>query len=299
MSKHAKKRRKEDKERAIREAERRRLEGAAAPTTAAEYEQLAMSSPNSSFVWIRYMAFLLSLGELERARTVADRAIKTIHYREEGEKFNVWVAWLNAENAYGTEEGTLQLLNRAITHTDARRMYLAAVDIFERTEKASLADQCLKTMCRKFSGSKEVWLRVIRYRLSTGDADGAKRAMDRALQALPTSDHVAMATQTALIEFKVGDAERGRSIFEGVLANYPRRLDLWAQYLDQEIARGGDRGRVLSLFERATHLALPPKKMKFLFKRYLEYEREHGDEAGVEHVKKAAMEFVERAMAGA
>lgn len=283
----------------MREAERRRLEGAAAPTTAAEFEQLAMSSPNSSFVWIKYMAFLIALGEVDRARGVADRAIKTIHYREEGERFNVWVAWLNAENAYGTEEGTLQLLNRAITHTDARRMYLAAVDVFERTQKAALAEQCLKAMCRKFSGSKEVWLRTVRYRLGAGDADGAKRALDRALQALPPSDHVPMAAQTATLEFKIGDAERGRSVYEGVLANYPRRLDLWAQYLDQEIARGGDAGRVRSLFERATHLALPPKKMKFLFKRYLEYERQYGDEEGVERVKKAAMEFVDRAMAGA
>ena len=32
--------------------------------------------------------------------------------------------------------------------------------------------------------------------------------------------------------------ERGRSLFEGVLRNYPKRLDLWSVYLDQEIAAG-------------------------------------------------------------
>jgi rRNA biogenesis protein RRP5 len=297
MSKHAKKKQRDDKERLIREAERRRLEGTAAPTTSAEYEQLAMSSPNSSFVWIKYMAFLISLGEIDHARAVAERAIKTINFREENEKFNVWVAWLNAENAYGTEESTLALMHRAMTHTDARKMYLAAVDIFDRTEKAALVEQCLKAMCRKFSEAMDVWLRAIRYSLTQNDADTAKKTFDRSLKSLPRSEHVAMATQTALLEFKVGDPERGRSIFEGVLANYPRRLDLWSVYLDQEISKGGDQGRVRSLFERATHLALPPKKMKFLFKRYLEYEKMHGDDAGVEHVKKAAMEFVERAMA--
>lgn len=244
------------------------------------------------------MAFLISLGELDHARAVAERAIKTINYREEAEKFNVWVAWLNAENAYGTEESTLQLMQRAMTHTDARKMYLAAVDIYDRTDKPALVEQCLKTMCRKFSEAMDVWLRAIRYRLSQGDADGAKRTFDRSLQSLNRADHVAMATQTALLEFKVGDPERGRSIFEGVLANYPRRLDLWSVYLDQEISKGGDQGRVRSLFERATHLSLPAKKMKFLFKRYLEYEKAHGDEAGVQHVKEKALEFVERAMAG-
>lgn len=296
LSKHAKKKRKEDKERTIREAERHRLEGSNAPTTSAEYEQLVLASPNSSFVWIKYMAFLISLGELDHARTIAERAIKTIHFREEGEKFNVWVAWLNAENMYGTEESTLQLLHRAMTHTDAKRLYLAAVDIFDRTDKGPLVEQCFKAMCRKFSEAPDIWLRLIRYKLSKSDAEGAKKALDRALQALPPAEHTGMASQSAVLEFKIGDPERARSIFEGILANYPRRIDLWGVYLDQEVSRGGDQNRVRALFERATHLTLPAKKMKFFFKKYLEYEKQHGDAAGVEHVKKRAMEFVESAV---
>ena len=58
-----------------------------------------------------------------------------------------------------------------------------------------------------------------------------------------------------------GDAERGRSLFEGVLRNFPKRLDVLSVYLDQEVARG-DAQRVRALFDRSTHLALPPKKMK-------------------------------------
>lgn len=76
--------------------------------------------------------------------------------REEGERFNVWVAYLNTENLYGSEEGTLQLLSRALAHTDARKMYLAAVDIFDRTDRAGLAEQCFKAMCRKFGENAEV-----------------------------------------------------------------------------------------------------------------------------------------------
>lgn len=60
----------------------------------------------------------------------------------------------------------------------------------------------------------------------------------------------------------------------------------------QEI-RLGDQQRTRSLFERATHMSLPPKKMKFLFKRYLDYEKVHGTAAGVDHVKQAAREYVE------
>ena len=45
----------------------------------------------------------------EQARVVPQRALKTINFREEQEKFNVWIAWLNLENTYGTTEAYDQL----------------------------------------------------------------------------------------------------------------------------------------------------------------------------------------------
>lgn len=57
------------------------LQGDAAPANAQEFEALLLSSPNSSFVWIKYMAFLISLGDIDRARAVAQRALETINYR--------------------------------------------------------------------------------------------------------------------------------------------------------------------------------------------------------------------------
>ena len=88
--------------------------------------------------------------------------------REEGEKFNVWVAYLNLEDAYGSEEGVLALLGRALTHADARRVYLAAVDVFERSGRGPLVEQCLKAMTRKFSQDPEVWWWRWRWRPPTG-----------------------------------------------------------------------------------------------------------------------------------
>jgi rRNA biogenesis protein RRP5 len=40
------------------------------------------------------------------------------------------------------------------------------------------------------------------------------------------------------MEFKNGDPERGRTIFEGLVSNSPKRVDLWSIYLDQEIRCG-------------------------------------------------------------
>ena len=37
--------------------------------------------PDASHAWIRYMAFLLTLGDAQGARAIADRALATINYR--------------------------------------------------------------------------------------------------------------------------------------------------------------------------------------------------------------------------
>jgi rRNA biogenesis protein RRP5 len=198
LSKVAKRRKKGEKEREMREAELKRARGEVNPTSVTEYEQLVLGEPNSSQAWIRYLAFLIGQGDLDGARALAQRALQTIHYRWVGaslqslitcpafaehamhacpmsppcpatrkgtnprpsrmdhEKFNVWVAQLNLENLYGSEDSTLQLLSKALAHTDARRMYLAATDIFEKSGKGKLVEQCLKAMCRKFSENAEV-----------------------------------------------------------------------------------------------------------------------------------------------
>ncbi len=48
-----------------------------------------------------------------------------------------------------------------------------------------------------------------------------------------------MLSAAAVAGFKVGSAERGRTIFEDVLRNYPKRTDLCSVYPDQ--ARGPGR----------------------------------------------------------
>ena len=113
--------------------------------------------------------------------------------------------------------------------------------------------------------------------------------VNRALLCLPRHKHIKFISQTAILEFKCGNADRGRSLFEGVLREYPKRTDLWSVYLDQvryipllhyfcsichivynvcfvvgllQEIRLGEVDVIRSLFERAISLSLPPKKMK-------------------------------------
>lgn len=60
------------REKQIRDAEERLLEEDV-PRTADEFEKLVRSSPNSSFNWIKYMDFMISLADVEKARSIAER----------------------------------------------------------------------------------------------------------------------------------------------------------------------------------------------------------------------------------
>ncbi|OVA06347.1 Ribosomal protein S1 [Macleaya cordata] len=291
-----KKKEKEERELEIMAAEQRLLEKDI-PRTADEFEKLVRSSPNSSFVWIKYMAFMLSLADIEKARSIAERALRTINIREEAEKLNVWVAYFNLENEYGNprEEAVRKTFQRALQYCDPKKVHLALLGMYERTEQHNLANELLDQMTKKFKHSCKVWLRRLQNLLKQGK-DGIQGIVKRALLSLPRDKHIKFISQSAILEFKCGVPDRGRSMFEEMLREYPKRTDLWSVYLDQEI-RLGDVDLIRALFERATSLSLPPKKMKFLFKKYLEFEKSNGDEERVEFVKRKAMEYVESSLA--
>ncbi|KAL3341525.1 hypothetical protein AABB24_025863 [Solanum stoloniferum] len=294
--KHVAKKAKRLREQEIRAAEERLLEKDI-PRDENEFEKLVRSSPNSSFVWIKYMAFVLSLADVEKARSIAERALRTINVREELEKLNVWVAYFNLENEYGNppEEAVAKVFQRALQYCDPKKVHLALLGMYERTEQHKLTDELLNKMVKKFKHSCKVWLRRIQWLLKQNQ-DGVQSMVNRALLSLPAHKHINFITQTAILEFKCGVPDRGRSLFEKMLREYPKRTDLWSIYLDQEI-RLGDADVIRALFERAITLSLQPKKMKFLFKKYLEYEKMLGDDERMEAVKRKAMEYVESSLA--
>lgn len=144
--------------------------------------------------------------------------------------------------------------------------------------------------------------------------------LNRAFQALPKRKHVKAIFRSALLEYRIGSPERARSMFESLLRNYPQRTDIFSAYVDQVRAASwwsagisacdsmlftcwmpsmvqevklGELERARGLLERGTALKLAPKKMKFIFKKYLDFEKRHGTDERVENVKSKAMEFVE------
>lgn len=78
----------------------------------------------------------------------------------------------------------------------------------------------------------QVWLRRLQWQLEQHE-DGIQPIVNRALLCLPRHKHIKFISQAAILEFKSGVPARGRTMFEGMLREYPKRTDLWSVYLDQ------------------------------------------------------------------
>ncbi|ORY31169.1 TPR-like protein [Rhizoclosmatium globosum] len=291
-SKRAKKRAKQEEEDRIAQQELELLE-TKAPDSAEAFERILMGSPNSSFLWIKFMAFHLQMAEIQKAREVGERALKTINFREPQELINVWVALLNLENTYGDRESLMKLFERAVSFNEPKTMYLNLANIYERSENFEELDALFKVMVKRFKESCKIWVANGLSLLKRGNVPESRKVLQRSLLSLAKRKHLKVVCKFAQMEFKHGEAERGRTLFEGIVSHHPKRLDMWSVYLDMEI-RHGDLDNIRRLFERCIALKLSSKKMKFLFKKYLEFEKTKGTPEGVKHVKQAAMEYVER-----
>lgn len=262
------------------------------PESADDFDRLVLSSPNSSILWLQYMAFHLQATEIEKARAVAERALKTISFREEQEKLNVWVALLNLENMYGSQESLTKVFERAVQYNEPLKVFLHLADIYTKSEKFQEAGELYNRMLKRFRQEKAVWIKYGAFLLRRGQAGASHRVLQRALECLPTKEHVDVIAKFAQLEFQLGDAERAKAIFENTLSTYPKRTDIWSVYIDMTIKHGSQK-EVRDIFERVIHLSLAPKRMKFFFKRYLDYEKQHGTEKDVQAVKAKALEYVE------
>lgn len=93
--------------------------------------------------------------------------------------------------------------------------------------------------------------------------------------------HVNMISKFGMLEFKNGAPESGRTMFEGIVSNYPKRMDIWAIYMDMEMKHGqGNVTQARHLFERCLsndYIMKKPKKMKLVFQKYMEFEKKQGN----------------------
>ena len=173
------------------------------PESNADFERVLLGSPNSSYLWIQYMSFQLQLSEVEKAREIARRAIQTISFREEQERLNVWIALLNLENVYGTDDTLETVFKEGSRANDSKTVHLRLASILSQTEKHEVcgslllildpikvlwllqkAEEQYKRTSKKFGQSSKVWTQFGEYYLRRGNLEEARKLLPRSLQSL-------------------------------------------------------------------------------------------------------------------
>ncbi|KAL2181483.1 uncharacterized protein P884DRAFT_214576 [Thermothelomyces heterothallicus CBS 202.75] len=284
------------------------------PQTSSDYERLLLGQPDSSELWIAYMASQMQINDLASARQVAERALKTINIKEETEKLNVWIAYLNLEVAYGTEETVEEVFKRACTYNDDQEVHERLASIYIQSGKHKEAERLFEDRILKKYGSRSphVWINYAHFLHTKANQPERARALcKRATQILcnpanvhtnPSQVYLTLLPKFAALEFRSpsGDREQGRTLFEQLLATYPRKFDLWNQLADLETSsfRDGvdDVAVVRDLFERGSKVkGLKPRQAKAWFRRWAKWEEEKGDAKSRERVSAKAQEWARMA----
>lgn len=175
------------KEREIREREEV-LASNQLPKSVDQFERLVLASPDSSIIWLQYMAYHLQSTEIDKARAVARKAVKTISFREENERLNVWNAWLNLESKFGTLESLNSVFQEAVRSNDALKVYSHMLTVHFEAGRQFELEKIINTMIGKFKQNPQVWIDCGAALLKMGLKDKSRHIMQRALQSLPASE---------------------------------------------------------------------------------------------------------------
>jgi len=62
-----------------------------------------------------------------------------------------------------------------------------------------------------------------------------KSILNRSLQCVKKKKHIDILSAYGKLQFEHGNKEMGRTTFEAIITQYPKRTDIWIVYLDCEI----------------------------------------------------------------
>lgn len=158
------------------------------PDSVDQFDRLVLSDPNNSKHWINYMVFHLQSTEIDKARAVARRALKTISFRNSDDQINIWVALLNLELRYGSKETFNDTLKEALMYNEPLKIYLRTVEIITDAQKTAELIDIIGTITKKFKTGPEVWRVAANAFFTVGMTERAQQLLHKALACLPDRD---------------------------------------------------------------------------------------------------------------
>jgi len=125
---------------------------------------------------------------VESARRVAEKAVRAVSISNEEDKMNLWTAYINLENNFGSQSTLTQVVKRALEVNDRKKVYLQLVNIYRNSGKHDACEEIYNVLCKKYHSSFKVWSGYLEFLFEVGRP--AKPVLQRALQALQKKKHV-------------------------------------------------------------------------------------------------------------
>ncbi|KAF4533202.1 hypothetical protein B566_EDAN001744 [Ephemera danica] len=258
------------------------------PTTPKDYDRLLFSKKNSSKLWIQYITHHLKASEVDKARSVADRALEAIDMREDDERLNIWRTLINIEGRYGDEDSMEKVMQRAAQYCDDFRVFIHALDTLKMTNRWQEAELVVEKLLKKFTSNPETWMHIGDFYYHSGQHSKAEELLAKALTTLLEEQYVTVALHCASLADKYGsrNSQGAASILEMLKTKYPKRLDILFQYVDMLIRQDNCRCAITQL-ENAAELKLSKKGKEAVAKKIEDIKQKYigeGDAQGIPRI---------------
>lgn len=300
------KRVKEEKD--IREREEELLTNAA-PQSEADFERLLAGNEQSSYLWIRYVAFHVDRASIDKAEAVLDRAMTKICPDKEVDYRNLWLAKIALKEKFHGPEAGMNELYEGIRRNDPNellRIYCSGKLDQGDWESAARGYDVLfskKERKRIYENWRDYFLflyNVKGHDIPANVVEGNRikargQELQKASSCLSQDVLLRLLCDSARAEYKINDVTRGRAAFDKLVGTMPQRMDIWGQYLDMEEKHVApiNPQDVRSLYERCCALRLSLKKMSYVLKRFYNFEKKFGTATTQERVKEIARAYAD------
>eukprot|EP00166_Cyanidium_caldarium_P005490 ctg_670.g285 len=131
------------------------------PQTPEDFERALLGRPNDASLWVSYLAMRAAAGEVNKALALAERALETVHFREDAQRLRLWLAYLNlARHATpGMHPLDNELFRRAVQNCDGQTLHLRYARALEAAGDGRAAEQVYLQACRRYGKhSERVWI---------------------------------------------------------------------------------------------------------------------------------------------
>ncbi|GFR13846.1 crooked neck-like protein 1 [Trichonephila clavata] len=227
--------------------------------------------------WIKYAQWEESQKEINRARSVYERAL-TVDHRN----VTLWLKYAEMEMKHRQVNHARNIFDRAVTILPrVNQFWYKYVYMEQMLQKSTHARQIFERWM-EWEPDEQAWLTYIKFELKYQEIDRARQIYERFVMVHPDVKNWA---RYAKFEETNGYISRARSVYE-------RAVDFYGdEFMDEKLfvafakfeERQKEHDRVRGIYKYALD-KIPKENAQELFKNYTIHEKKYGDRAGIENV---------------